>query len=261
MPRFKDQAICIRCQEWSETSQIVTLLTQHHGAVGGIAKGAKRTSPGAVARYSGGFALLTLGQVVGITKATSDLATLTEWDLQQPYPHLRRDLRAMHIALYAAELTRAMLAEHDPHPNVFTGLSRLLDHLTDPPQREPALLGFQWGLLEDCGYRPSIENDVSPSSTADDGGNEPWYWFDAHAGGLVDQSQTTTHTRRGGRAGRWRVRGSTIETLRGFMSRTPLSTQGGEGESVQRANRLLARYARVILDRQLKTVETVFGKL
>ena len=36
MPRFKDQAICIRHFEWSETSQVVALLTQEHGKVRGL---------------------------------------------------------------------------------------------------------------------------------------------------------------------------------------------------------------------------------
>ena len=102
MARFKEDAICIRYLDWSETSQIVVLLTREHGKLRGLAKGSKRTSPGALARYSGGIELLTLGQVVGLTKPTSELATITEWDLQDPYPHLRRDLSAQHLGLYAA---------------------------------------------------------------------------------------------------------------------------------------------------------------
>jgi DNA repair protein RecO (recombination protein O) len=125
MPRLKDQAICIRLFDWSETSQIVALLTEHHGKVRGLAKGSKRTSPGAVARFSGGIEMLTQGQIVWISKPSVELATLTEWDLQNPYRHLRQDLTAQRLSLYAADLTGALLAEHDPHPNVFAALHRL----------------------------------------------------------------------------------------------------------------------------------------
>ena len=129
MPRFKDQAICIRHIDWSETSQIVALLTENHGLVRGIAKGAKRTSPSSVQRYSGGIELLTLGQTVGMIKPTAELANLTEWDLQQPYWNLRQNLKAQQLALYGADLAGAMLAEHDAHPVVFCAMRTLLGEL------------------------------------------------------------------------------------------------------------------------------------
>ena len=77
MPRFKDQAICIRHIDWSETSQIVALLTEQLGIIRAVAKGSRRTSPGSVQRYSGGVELLTLGQAVGMIKSSVDLASLT----------------------------------------------------------------------------------------------------------------------------------------------------------------------------------------
>ncbi|MHC4155757.1 MAG: DNA repair protein RecO, partial [Planctomycetota bacterium] len=38
----KDEAICIRAVDYSETSQIVTFFTRANGKVGAIAKGSKR---------------------------------------------------------------------------------------------------------------------------------------------------------------------------------------------------------------------------
>ena len=55
MSRFKDQAVCIRMIDWSETSQIVALLTREHGVLRGLAKGSKRMSPSAISRFSGGI--------------------------------------------------------------------------------------------------------------------------------------------------------------------------------------------------------------
>ena len=42
MPIIADTAICIRCWDFSETSQTVSLVTREHGVVRGLAKGAKR---------------------------------------------------------------------------------------------------------------------------------------------------------------------------------------------------------------------------
>ena len=69
MPRFKEQAVCIRLIDFSETSQVVWLFTENLGLIRGLAKGSKRTSPGSVAKYSGGFELLTAGQSLGVTKS------------------------------------------------------------------------------------------------------------------------------------------------------------------------------------------------
>ncbi len=284
MPRFKDQAIVLRCYEWSETSQIVTMLTSQHGIVRGLAKGSKRTSPGAVSRYSGGFAVLTAGQVLGIIKSTTDLATLTEWDLQQPFPYLRRDLGAQRIGLYAAQATTAMLADNDPHPTVFTALSRLLHEAADTTQRLTALLRFQWRLLEDCGYRPQLP--VSSHEEIHAAGSPPspqpdrTYVFDPlHAGIIEGHSDPSPPPSR--RPTRWAVNPSTVAVLRAIAApnaldapeshpssdvprtvswstgRAPTSLDPAarfDPQTVDRANRLLARYIRTILDRPLSTM-------
>lgn len=252
MPRFKDQAICIRHIDWSETSQVVALLTAKHGKVRGLAKGSKRASPSAVARFSGGIELLTLGEAVGMIRPSSDLASLTEWDLQQPYAHLRRDLAAQQTALYAADLAHAMLADHDPHSKAFTALAGLLDELARPERREPGLLKYQWLLLDDCGYRPQLDNDVQSGASIVD---QPTYVFDPRVGGLsASPPDALTDTQ--SPAGPWRVRRATVEVLRGL-------TEGGAdapSQTVQRANRLLCVYARAILDRQLPTMAFVLGE-
>ena len=115
MPRFKDQAVCIRVIDWSETSQIVVLLTACQGKVRGVAKGSRRANPSSVQKFSGGIDLLTAGQALGVIKPSTDLAVLTEWDLQEPLRHLRTDLQAQGLGLYVADLTHHLLADHDPH--------------------------------------------------------------------------------------------------------------------------------------------------
>ncbi len=136
MPRFKDQAVCIRHIDWSETSQVVTLFTREHGKIRGLAKGSRRTSPGATARYSGGIGLLTRGDVVATTKPSTDLATSTEWDLQDPHRHLHTDLRAHRLGMFAAEFIAALTADHDPHPRVFDACVHFLELLGEGIARQ-----------------------------------------------------------------------------------------------------------------------------
>lgn len=245
MLRFKDHAICIRHIDWSETSQIVALLTKRHGIVRAVAKGSKRTSPSSVQRFSGGIELLTLGQAVGVIKPSAELATLTEWDLEEPHWHLHRDLTAQRLAMHAADLAGALLAEQDAHPPVFMAMCDMLHGLADPKTRQVALLSFQWQLLDDCGYRPELDRDVRTGRMLTQ--RRPFI-FDVQAGGLTMESTTTNRT--------WKVRTETVETLR-------LLSQSGDHavllsdippQTLKRTSRLLCFYTRAILDRQLPTM-------
>ena len=252
MPRFKDQAICIRHLDWSETSQIVVLLTAEHGKLRGLAKGSKRTSPSSVARFSGGIELLTRGQVVGVIKTTTDLATITEWDLQEPLRHLHTDLEAQRLGLYAADLTNALLADHDPHPRSFEELSVFLDALAEDAKRQAALLRFQWLLLDELGYKPRLEADARTGEALPE--DQPAYTFDARAGGLTSQAVVFGTNTSG--AGPWRVRRETVEVLRAMAGGDSFT---GDEAALARANRLLCVYLRAILDRQLPTMEFVLS--
>jgi len=208
MARFRDDALVLRIVDWSETSQVASLLTRAHGKTPVLAKGSKRMSPGALARFSGGLELLTRGQAVGITKATAELATLTEWDLQQTYPHLREQLPLQQIALYAADLTTHMLADHDPHERLFDAMVRLLHDLAEPGPAVMAdrLLRYQWALLVECGYRPELDRDARTGRALDE--NAPMT-FDPHSGGVTQSAPAND-----GPQGPWRLRRRTVLALR-----------------------------------------------
>lgn len=247
MSRFKDQAVCIRLSDWSETSQVVTLLTQTHGKIRGLAKGSRRLSPSSIAKFSGGFELLTAGQIVATTKPSSDLATLTEWDLQQPHVHLRRDLMAQYMGLYAADLSNALLADHDTHQRSHDALFELLSALEPAATRQAALLRFQWTLLSDAGYQLELTQDVK---SKDELLAKPSYLFDPHTGGFTTQGG---HERSDHPQGPWKVRAGTIDTLRAAAAKeTPDDLQ-----AIIRANKLLCVYVRAILDRELPTMKFV----
>ncbi|MDP6059794.1 MAG: DNA repair protein RecO, partial [Pirellulaceae bacterium] len=204
MPRFKDQATCIRLIDFSESSQVVALLTEQHGKVRGLAKGSKRMSPSSIARFSGGIELLTGGHAVGVVKETSELATITEWDLQQPNWHLREDLKAQRLALYGADVVNAMLADHDPHPSVFAALNVYIERLADRAQHRGALLRFQWSVLDYCGYRPQLDHDMVLGGPLPD---RAAYRFDPAGGGFTTQLKTAS-------GGEWGVRRQTVQLLR-----------------------------------------------
>lgn len=240
MPRFADEAVCVRSQEWSETSQLVVLVTRERGKVRGLAKGSRRVSPGAVERYSGGIGLLTRGQVVATTRRTG-LASVTEWDLQGSYPGLRGDLSAWRAGMVAADVADALLAEEDPCGGVFKLLLWLLDAVGQSQREHPVegvLLRFLWGMLGEAGVRPEVWVDVATGEAL---ASRKAYVFSPDAGGLV----------RDGGVADWKVRAETIERLRGLGQG---KAADGDAETDRRANRLLLSYLRHHLGKELPTM-------
>ncbi|MEM9019743.1 MAG: DNA repair protein RecO [Planctomycetota bacterium] len=240
MARIKDSAICIRDLDWSETSQIVVLLTEQHGKVRGLAKGSRRASPSAIAKFSGGINLLNAGQVMVSTRRGAQLAAVTEWDLQDDHYHLRNSLRAQRVAMYAADLCGAMLADEDPHPGTYHALAELLATVADVGAIEHALLRFQWRVLSDCGFKPELDLDVQSGGEL---APARAYTFDPSLGGLTSRDGLGDE--------RWRVRGQTVGLLRAVAGGGELAD--AEAVGLGRANRLLGAYARALLDKELAT--------
>ncbi|MGN6370369.1 MAG: DNA repair protein RecO [Phycisphaerae bacterium] len=156
---LNDDAICLRVTDFSETSQIVALLTRAHGLLPLIAKGSKRqTKKGAM---SGPLDLLTRGEVVFIpAKGAAELGTLTAWELVNHRTPLRADFAALNAAMLAAEVTLHLLHPHDPHPGVFDQLDAALE-LFPTPQRPRALVAYAKAILEETGYGPQFDACVA----------------------------------------------------------------------------------------------------
>jgi DNA repair protein RecO (recombination protein O) len=238
MATFTDTAICIRRWDFSETSQTVSLFTRGCGIIRGIAKGAKRER----GTFSGGLDVLTRGQIVGVVKPGRELATLTAWHLEETYRAVRQRLGANRAGLYVADLVHHMLTDHDPHPELFDDLGDTLVRIGRDPDPGPALLRFQWRLLEEAGYRPRLE-----AEGGDDGVET--LAFSARAGGVVAQPEGPDC---------WRVRRGTIELLRALAAG---ACPEGDAATVDRANRLLAVYVRALIGKETSAMRWAFSDL
>jgi DNA repair protein RecO (recombination protein O) len=244
MPTVTDSAICIRRWDYSETSQTVSLFLRSHGIVRGMVKGAKRVRSG----FEGGIDVLTHGQVVAIIKPARDLATVTQWRMLEAFRAIREHLGANRAGLYMADLIHHMLTEHDPHPRLFDALRSALSRLGDAGQINRTLLGFEWTVLLETGFRPQLERDAEtgaelPPSTATLG-------FSAAAGGVVADT---------GGPDRWRVRRETIDLLRAVAAGEP--TDDADATRHGRAARLLAVYIRELLGTEPKSMRWAFPDL
>jgi DNA repair protein RecO (recombination protein O) len=159
----KDRAVCLRASDYSETSQVVTLFARQSGKVRAIAKGSKRPK----SAFDGPLEVLSLGDIVfsGVHKDT--LATLTEFRQQPVRGGLRRNLFALHSALFAAELLDSLTDDLDPHPTLFDHFAQFLQDMDDPElvgERRDVLIRlilFQLVLLAEAGMHPVLRACVN----------------------------------------------------------------------------------------------------
>ena len=164
MPEVSDTAVCLRCWDWSETSQTVALFGRATGLIRGLAKGSRRER----SSFSGGFEPMTLGGVRAFPKAGSDLATLASWDLLEPWRGLRNGLRAHYAGCYLVDLIYHALGPEDPHPRLFDAMVVAIHAIAlgDPADAGPddlpdllldrVMLSFHAALLVDLGYQPDL---------------------------------------------------------------------------------------------------------
>jgi DNA repair protein RecO (recombination protein O) len=154
----KDRAVCIRAADYSETSQVVTLFARLSGKVRAIAKGSKRPK----SAFEGPIEVLSFGDVVFSDAHKDRLSTLTEFQAQPACGGLRKNLFALHSALFAVELLDSMTDDYDPHLELFDHFARFVQDIeqgTVGPNRRDILLRLvllQLVLLHEVGLRPVL---------------------------------------------------------------------------------------------------------
>ncbi|MGD9790904.1 MAG: DNA repair protein RecO [Phycisphaerales bacterium] len=227
MAAIVDHAVCLRQWDWSETSQTVSLLTREHGVVRGLAKGSRR-QPG---RFGGGIESATRGEVVFHPKPAHTLATIAGWDVLETFPAARSSVVGFAGATLMIEATQRGISESDPHPAVYDAL---VEAMRTADRGSASVAEYLWRLLVDTGHKPELDRDVATGDSAPRGRT---IGFDPSLGGV------TTDPGAGVSSGVWRVRGETLEYLRGLERAGPLKSPMGRGDEVSdRAARLLARY-------------------
>ena len=186
MPFQKTQGIVGRKAHFSETSLILTFLTRDFGKVQTLAKGAKRCGK----RMPGVLDLACLADIVFLEKA-GELHTLTEWEVQDYFPGLRRALPRLYAADYAAELVRDT-TEQEPCQEIFELLVMTLAGLAETSALSSWIFAFEIKLLAALGYMPELNQ-----CTICSGALESKAFFSPSRGGAVCRSCWSTAHERG----------------------------------------------------------------
>lgn len=159
----KDEAICIRALDYSETSQIVTFFTKATGKITAIAKGSKRPK----SAFDGPIELFSYGKIVFSDSSREKLATLTEFEQQPGFSNLRNNLFALNCCLFGAELLNSLTKDYDPHPQLFDSFLQYLQTVNERQASSDErrytlslLILFQLILLKEIGLMPVDRKSV-----------------------------------------------------------------------------------------------------
>jgi len=140
-------AILLRKRKLSDTSLIVSWCTESLGCIQTVARGARR----AKSPFAGKLDLFFEAEIQITRSKKSNLHTLTEVALKNPFGGIRENYRRTQAASYFVELIE-ICTESDHHePNLFALLQRAFNYLSTNDPNLRAILHFETELARITG--------------------------------------------------------------------------------------------------------------
>ncbi|HEY5640311.1 MAG TPA: DNA repair protein RecO [Dehalococcoidia bacterium] len=172
---YKTEAIILRGRKLGEADRILTLFTPAFGKMEAKAKGVRKTT----SRLSGHLQPLNRCMLQLARGHVSDV--ITGCETVASFRNLREDLELLSRALYVAELTDRMTADHVPATPTYRLLLDTLVRLESGSDPDTALRFFEMRLLDQSGFRPEVERCVGCGNALEPVDN----FFAPVAGGAV----------------------------------------------------------------------------
>jgi DNA repair protein RecO (recombination protein O) len=169
-------AFVLRTRPYGESDRIVTLITEHHGKVSGIAKGAKNSRR----RFAGTLEPFVRIRIVFRQRSTSELVFLLRAEFLGALRTFTTDLDRFAAGSYVLELTDRMVFGRESGREVYALLEEALMLLDRGAPPDPLLRAFELHLLAASGYAPRLDR----CRTCGAGGDGPWYLV-AERGGFL----------------------------------------------------------------------------
>lgn len=178
----KDQALCLKCVDYSETSQVITLFTREHGVVSLMVRGSRRSK----SAFGGAIELFSYGDVVYSPARTSNLGTLTEFDRSPKFIGLRKSMYMLNCSMLSAELTLSLIRRYSYDSTLFDSLVNFLVDLQQVKNKEQMLallLVFEITLLGELGLGLVLDHCANCNISF----SERWqeFYFSEAANGLL----------------------------------------------------------------------------
>lgn len=150
MPFHRTLGIAIRIADFSETSQVVTFLTQDFGKLSLIAKGAKRPKN----NFDGPIQIFRHASLVFIPKKHGALGILTESRTLETFMALSLTIERYYAACYSCELSDAFIPESQEASDIYSLLLQFFKSLCSGCDVATSLCLFELHFLRILGHMP-----------------------------------------------------------------------------------------------------------
>lgn len=152
-PATATRAILLRSVAYGEADRIVTLLTDEHGKLAVIARGARRSQK----RFAGAlepFALIDAEVALG----SGELGRLAGARVLRGYPRILGSLARMELAGRALEMVRELVPAREPDPRFVETIVELFERLEEDDGEAPeSRLAFEMRFLAIAGLAPRLD--------------------------------------------------------------------------------------------------------
>lgn len=146
MPPQKTEAVVLGSTDWHETSKIVTFYTKDFGKIKGVAKGARRKK----SKFSP-LETLSHHTIVFYEREDKDLYTLSECQVRETFPNIRKDIKKVAYSAYLIELVDAV-STSEKNEALFDLFLKALHFLERREDSEIIICAFETRLLDILGF-------------------------------------------------------------------------------------------------------------
>ena len=153
-----EPAYIIHTRPYRETSMLVYALTEQHGVVHMISKGARKKSSQSLQPFT---------KMLLSWSGRSDLVSLTKFECESS--NYTRDFRAQVQCFYLHELILKLIPNVSPMPELFYLYEETLAAMLDDPKREDVLRHFEMHLLAIMGHPLQLKFDYINDSVIEEG--------------------------------------------------------------------------------------------
>jgi DNA repair protein RecO (recombination protein O) len=148
------QAVVLRSQSFGESDRIVCFLTQDHGKLTGIAKGAKRSRR----RFVNSLEPFSIVNLRFQDYPHRSLAFVHGCELLRGFRQLTQNLDRIACAAYLTEITAELVREREESEAIFAHVRDGLIYLDEQQVSGDFLTFFELRLLRLAGYDPMFDN-------------------------------------------------------------------------------------------------------
>jgi DNA repair protein RecO (recombination protein O) len=156
MALYKTRAIVIKSINLSESDRLITFMTEKHGKVKCVAKGARKAKN----QFWGSLEPMSLIHLIYFGREHQTLFRLNHSDIIESFQTIRDDFEKLFTGIYFLDLIDAMILEGHWEPRVFGLLYQALAALNQQTELEPLSRLFEIRLLSLSGYKPQLEHCV-----------------------------------------------------------------------------------------------------